>query len=202
MGNLLLAPGRLAADYINGKRRMFNPFQYYILSVGLILFLMSKSSFYEDLDSLTSASAQKLPGLKNKAMTDVNLFIRKNGNLITFISMPILALNSWFFFRKRKQNYAEHFTMMIFSMGQVCTLNAIFLLFTVFVKVPASYSAGLSFVLMLISLWMTYAQFYRLNLFKAGVKSLLVNLLGYLFQIVLFMLLFIGYVMYLKSQAG
>ncbi|MES2892003.1 MAG: DUF3667 domain-containing protein [Bacteroidota bacterium] len=202
MGNLLIAPGKLAFDYINGKRRMFNPFQYYILSVGLILFLMSKSSFYDELDTITNGSAQKIPGIMGKAMTDFNVFLRKNGNIITFLSMPLIALSSWLFFKKRKENYAEHFTMMILSMGQVCTVNAIFLLFTIFIKVPVSYSAGLSFVLVVLSLWMTYAQYYRLGIVRSFFKGLLVNVLGYFFQVILFIVLLIFYVVYLKTKAG
>lgn len=49
MSKLLVQPGIVAKEYIEGKHKIFNPYQYLIFSVGLLIFLMTQAHFYDQL---------------------------------------------------------------------------------------------------------------------------------------------------------
>ena len=75
MARVMVQPGIIAKEYLEGKRKIFNPYQYLILVVGLVLFLMTLLNFYEDLDKNNQEVASKISSVFLQAMVDFNQFV-------------------------------------------------------------------------------------------------------------------------------
>ena len=102
LARVMVQPGIIAKEYLEGKRKIFNPYQYLILVVGLVLFLMTLLNFYEDLDNHNQEVASKISSVFLKTIVDYNQFVKKYSNIISFLSLPIYAIFSWLMVRKKK----------------------------------------------------------------------------------------------------
>jgi hypothetical protein len=194
MSRVLFYPGKIANEFIKGKRKIFNPYQYLIFAVGLLVFLMAQSHFYESLDSYNTDTTSGLPPSVRESMQGFSAFMKKQANLISFFSIPLYALFSWLFFIKRGQNYAEHFTITVFAMCQTYTLNALLLLGMIIFNVSSATAVTFSFLLYLLSFSLTYRQFYKLRWLIAIWKGFLVYVAGYIGHVLILM---VGLVIYL-----
>jgi hypothetical protein len=200
MQRLFFSPGHMARDFIEGKRKMFNPFQYLIISVGIVLFLMTQTHFYETLAAHNNARSARFPTYFKKAMSDLNWFAKSYSNLITFISLPFYALFSWLAFKKRKHNYAEHFVMQVYSHSQINTITAIAFIVFLFSNSTSLGSVGITLVVTIFSFFLLYKQLYGLKWHTALWKSIVVFVGSYLTQIIVMGLGILVYVMILKSR--
>jgi hypothetical protein len=194
MSRVVFYPGFIARDYIEGKRKMFNPFQYLIFAVGFLLFLMAQSHFYENFDNYNAENTSGLPVYFREGMKDFNAFVKKQANIITFFTIPIYALFSWLFFKKREHNYAEHFTLIVIAMCQTYTLNSLLLSALMIFDVSGLGTATLSLLLMFLSFSLIYKQFYGLNWLAAIWKGIVVFITAYVVQVFILM---IGLVIYI-----
>ncbi|MDR2237061.1 MAG: DUF3667 domain-containing protein [Chryseobacterium sp.] len=95
--DILFMPGRTAIDYISGRRIRY----YNFLSLLLILFSFNILGlhFYEKLAS--PQNLEEAPEIKN--------FFSEYSKAILFVIIPMLAVNTFFLFKKMKLNIAEHF---------------------------------------------------------------------------------------------
>ena len=198
MSRVVFYPGSIARDFIAGRRKIFNPFQYLVLAVGVLVFLMSQSHFYETLDNYNSNTTSRLPAHLKTAIQDFNSFVKKQANIISFFSIPLYALFSWLFFKRREQNYAEHFTIVVFAMCQTYTLNAILLLGLMIFKLSAFSTTTISFLLYLFSFSLTYKQFYQLRWLAAIWKGLVGYVTGYVVHLLILIAGLIMYIFVLK----
>ncbi|HEX8331987.1 MAG TPA: hypothetical protein VF622_05150 [Segetibacter sp.] len=188
MSRVVFYPGIIARDFVEGKRKIFNPFQYLIFAVGFILFLMAQSHFYEELENYNAETTSKLPSYFKTGMQDFYAFVKKQGNIITFFTIPVYALFSWLCFKKREHNYPEHFTIIVFAMCQTYTLNAFLLLALMIFNVSTLSTATLSLLLMLFSFSLTYKQFYKLSWLTATWKGIVVFMTAYVVQVSILMI--------------
>lgn len=182
---VVTGPGYLAYDYINGKRKIFNPYQYLLFTIGAIIFLMLKSGFYEDMQHMNDGNMTPLPGKAQEAMREFNAMVKQHTNLITYLSLPLLAFFSWLQFRSRGNNYAEHITLLVFTMAQINTINIVILLTTLIFHVSAGQTALLTFILTVTCITIVYKQFYKLKTITAFGKGLLVFVLFYIAEMII-----------------
>jgi hypothetical protein len=200
ISRLVTQPGTMALEYVQGKRKIFNPFQYLILCVGLILFLMVQSHFYEVLEAQNTANTAKFPTYFQKALADFTWALKKYSNVITFMHLPVIALFSWLFFKKRAHNYAEHFTMVVFAMSLTYTINALVLLAYIIFNIQNLGIATISFLLTIICMVITYKQFYQLRWLKALWKGIAVFCAAYVMQMLILSIGLLVYILILKSR--
>lgn len=93
-------PGQAALDYISGKRvRYYNVFYLSLLMIGLHFLLLH---FYGNFNDETVKSTVPENG------PNFNKFFNENAKFIFFSIVPVLALNSYLFFRRLQLNLAEH----------------------------------------------------------------------------------------------
>lgn len=146
---LLIRPGVVAREYIEGKRKKyFNPFTFFLIMMGI--YVLSNRIFNpEPIEIHVPASIMNIPNeaAKNKAIAmfirggEVRNFTSANGNIISMIAIPMIALIFWLSYRKRKFNYAEHLTANMlftsfaniffahrFSLTKIVRWNLLFLL--------------------------------------------------------------------------
>ena len=121
---MLIRPGVVAREYIEGKRKKyFNPFTFFLIMMGI--YVLSNRIFNpEPIEIHVPASIMNIPdeAAKSKAIAmfirggEVRNFTSANGNIISMIAIPLIALIFWLSYRKRKFNYAEHLTAnMLFT---------------------------------------------------------------------------------------
>lgn len=108
--HVLFGPGRMAMDYISGKRIKY----YNLFSLLLILFGFNVLAlhFYLDLNP------NKIPD----ESTNIIDFFSKYSKTILFALIPILALNGWIMFKRTKLNLAEHIIIASVSLSGILVL--------------------------------------------------------------------------------
>ncbi|MEI7489317.1 MAG: DUF3667 domain-containing protein, partial [Chryseobacterium sp.] len=108
--HVLFGPGRMAMDYISGKRIKY----YNLFSLLLILFGFNALGlhFYMDLNP------NEIPA-DSSTIID---FFSKYSKTILFALIPVLALNGWILFKRIKLNLAEHVIIASVILSGILTL--------------------------------------------------------------------------------
>ncbi|MEO5944280.1 MAG: DUF3667 domain-containing protein [Ferruginibacter sp.] len=97
-------PGVVIREYIEGQRKKyFNPYTFYIVTTAILIFITSQVFKYED----------KLFDFRN----EYGQFLNLHRNIINICCLPVVALLLQLFFYKKKYNYAEWITFLVFAFG-------------------------------------------------------------------------------------
>lgn len=129
---LALRPGRVAREYIDGKRtRYFKPVNFFLI-VGTIMVFMTTTFHMVDeshVKRMEAAAArlsdpakkQFLMGLA-KRTRNVLHYTGKYSNVMNMLATPLFALAFWLFYKKERYSYIEHVvaTMFIMSFSMLC----------------------------------------------------------------------------------
>ncbi|MXV15435.1 hypothetical protein [Hufsiella ginkgonis] len=182
--SVTIQPGVKALEFVEGKRKMFNPVQYMILSVGLVMLLMSKTDFYQSMYAMRKdISAQGSNKFQEKQLA-IDNFTKEHTNIISLIMVPAFALFCWWQFKKRGYNYAENVMVIVFAMCQINTLNILILLVAMLLHLQAPAIIMLTFLLTMACFSITFMQFFQVKWYTAAAKSVLTYLLSMVVQIV------------------
>ncbi|MCC7504109.1 MAG: DUF3667 domain-containing protein [Saprospiraceae bacterium] len=157
---MALRPGLVAKAYVAGSRKKyFNPFSYFVLTVAVSAFLTAK---FHLLQSDTTHA------------NPVSALIGKNINLVFFVAAPVSALFTWALFWRSRYNYAENLTLHAFLGGfRVMFFMLIFTPLIVFFR--PYYFSMLTVYLVLWAAFTTWAnyQFFGGRLWLVALKTLL-----------------------------
>jgi Protein of unknown function (DUF3667) len=151
---LAVKTGTVAKEFIEGKRRKyFSPFNFFMIVAGLVVLSMSVFQTFEKENANTQIQLQaiaaqiadpikkaKILGLM-KRQANAMFFIKKYSNVISMITVPLLALIFSLFYLKRKYNYAEHLVANMYSTGFTSLVMA-------FIIIPLS-SSGNQYMLLI-----------------------------------------------------
>ena len=129
LGEMFQKPGKVIREYIDVKRKKyFNPYTFYLVTTALLIYIESKVFRYED----------KLYNYRNEFGQYINLHY----NFIVLFSMPVSALLLRLIFIKRKYNYAEWITFLVFAYGAINFVQIIFqLLYFPLIKYHAEFKS-------------------------------------------------------------
>ncbi|MDQ0064619.1 DUF3667 domain-containing protein [Chryseobacterium lathyri] len=172
--HILFGPGRMAMDYISGKRiKYYNLFSLLLILFGFNVLTMH---FYLDLN----------PDEIRKESSKIFEFFSRYSKTILFVIIPILGTNAYFIFKRMKLNIAEHFII-----GTVSLLGILIIfLFNDMISLiglwkPAAKIFGIlekaSFVLFILFPAVTYWNAFKKSYSKPGLLwrvSLLYVLMG------------------------
>lgn len=148
---LFTRPGKLVAEYLDGKRKkVFNPFTFLLLVAAFSVLVLSLTKANDKLNTKphqsnsqkTKESNYTNPDIKpgEKGITriptareveirtranNVNSFMQKRQNLVMIIAVPFNALIFFIGFRKKGRNYAEHLVANVFFVGIVILFTSI-----------------------------------------------------------------------------
>jgi hypothetical protein len=175
---LLLRPGHLARDYIEGRRKKyFGPFGFVVITAGLATFFVAITGA-QWFAPITDSAAQGI--------------LTRHINLVILLQTPILALLCLLLFWNERLNYAEHLVLVAYTAG-------IRMLYLSLVAAPLMYLTGKSsadpfFLAGYYGPWLAYfafatVQFYRgkawatvLKAVIAGIVNQVITMVGiYLF---------------------
>jgi len=113
---LLLRPGLVAREFIEGKRKKyFNPFTFFLLLMALFVFVGTFVS-HDNAKQTIPVGITKIKDPKVRETTIIQYqramaakdFFTKRGNLVAMFAIPFFALFYWLIYYRRPYNYSEH----------------------------------------------------------------------------------------------
>jgi hypothetical protein len=164
--DLAVRPGRVAREYVQGRRRKyFNPFTFVLVVVGVASLAMAAAGFVN-----FRGTAPANP---------VSAFLQRNVNLVILAQLPLLALFAGLLFRAERLNFAEHLVLASYASG----FRSIFFMLVVLPLWWFAHTGYQATVAAYIAVWLTYfgvacAQFYAGNRWWNWLKGVLVGLLA------------------------
>lgn len=106
IGKLLIKPGIVAGEYVEGKRKKyFNPFAFLVLVLGISSVILISSGFV----NFSNTTAVSNP---------VSAFLNKHVNLVIFLNVPLLAFYCKLFFGTRQRNFSENLVLVAYTSGE------------------------------------------------------------------------------------
>ena len=120
-------PGRVAAEYIRGRRRTYtNPLKYCLLTAAVsVLMLQIWPIHIEPPPEAGSANgATEISVAWYEAAERSQQFLARYSALITLAMLPILAGLTRLFFLRSGHNFAEHYVLGLYVHGQWYLLGA------------------------------------------------------------------------------
>lgn len=160
--DLLIRPGHVARDYIDGRRkRYFGPFAFLVITVGLAsaLILVFGVDLFRPIGD-----------------NPVAHLLSRHVNLVVLFQLPFLAAFCWLLFINEKLTYAEHLVFTAYVSG----FRALVLGLVLAPVIWATHSSPSSPVLVTAyyGVWALYlmfaaAQFYRGNKVLTVIKVIL-----------------------------
>lgn len=199
---VLVRPGTVALDMVEGRRkRYFNLFQYLVLIVGISTFVMTKTHLMEQ----TVQAVNNMTGLKTSPkMAGMQLqivgILQKYFNLLQFFLIPVYALFSWLYLRRRGYNYAENIVLSSAVSAQLNSISLVIILlfYSMHSQKAMAWYGPVSMLTIISCFIISFMQFFKMSFLKALLNSLLVYICAYLVQLVLLSAGFLIYVMLMR----
>lgn len=180
---LATAPGHTIRGYLDGQRkRYYSPVKFLLFNAGISVFL---NNYFQVLE--------RMPNGMNNPGTELSA---RYFNLIIILDVPVLALLSWLFFRKKGFSYAEHLVFHSF-LGGFRTFFFMLILTPLAVLLPAYYYSSLTAYILIWTIYFTWAclQLFGIPALSSILKSVLIVLIN---QILVASVL--GGVIYVKGK--
>ena len=196
--HLFTKPDVVILNYINGVRgRYLNPVSYITLSLfftGLI-YLIQKQFFPELMDIEMMLQGSK----SNNAIYDAKVregveqmmdFMVNNLYLITFTTLPFLALISKLVFWKMKDlNYSEHFVLNTYAYSHAYFISMIMMALTMWDKEAYYWAAMLSSPMMILYYMYVTKGIFELSFFEIIVRTMLFFAIGFIIYVLVIVLI-------------
>jgi hypothetical protein len=188
-------PGKVAMEYIDGKRKTyFKPLNFFLIVAGIVVFVTSTlhQDYPRPANRPASMGTQVAPDsaqmAKYRAMgmraARANKFTSKYSNVISMLATPLFAGFFWLFYSRGRYSYLEHLVANMYFVPVV-------MLFYGLVVIPlqrlsGSYNVfmmalGVFFLVEIIYRGIAYYQFMNkkggIYVFKAVAVSLLASAL-------------------------
>lgn len=190
LAGLATQPGKVAREYIGGKRKKyFNPFTFFLIMMGIYV-LSSQLFSTPDPESTIPAGIQRIPNENARAKAiamyergmQVRKFTTKNGNIMSMVAIPLIAFVFWIFYRGRQCNYAEHLTanMMFTTFANLVFTLLIFPLQKWAGPSFSPWAIYLAFLLQAVYYTWAYTQFFKARAAGAYVKAFFVSVFAVL----------------------
>jgi len=181
---LLLRPGHVAREYVEGKRKKyFGPFAFLVITVGLASFMIVVSG---------------VKWVRSDAEVPIVVFLQQHVNILILAQMPLLASGCWLLFWSERLNFAEHLVLVAYTSGfRILVLALVALPLAMLVHAPL---ASVPFMGLYFGLWATYfafaaAQFYRGSRPWVVVRAVIAAAIGQFLTMLLLGLVVVGGIM-------
>lgn len=191
---LTFRPGQVARDYLDGKRKKyFNPLTFYVICAAIWALIVSKSHYFESMSRGRPRGSSGMPQWLAYYFSQSMTLTITHGKIIQLlITAPLLAFLTWIFFRRQRNNYAEHLLAHAFFGGQML-LGLVIVFVPLFLLFGHPSINNLFYQIMfLVYLMIAYQQFFKNHWAITILKSLLIQLLFIiLYWVPLFAFIFI-----------
>jgi hypothetical protein len=195
MKELLIRPGKVAREYIEGRRKKyFSPMQFLILGVAVSTFITINFGII-GLRELPPELYSTLTG-REKFFLQFNNFIYTYFNITLFAGVPIMAAFSRLVYAKSGYNYAEHFIFNTFIAGERSLFYVILSPLMYLYREKWYIGIGIYYILFITYFAFAYKQFFSSKLISGLLKFAAVFILSW--AAVQSMSMFIFYVFFFK----
>ena len=194
--DLVVKNGRVAKEYVEGKRkRYFPPLNFYLLVATVFVIVINLASPKEQL-AVNSSSPEiqsiKDPVQRNRVIqiyerrSKAVTFMNRYSNIVSMIALPLLSFIYFLFYIKGRYNYTEHLTAGMYMMGfSNLTYVLIFVPVSLMVDVKPG-AATFFFISLFMLVQAAYCSLYYYNFIgrpgtKRVVKAVLVSLFVFFF---------------------
>jgi len=154
-------PGLTALSYVNGSRKKyFNPVSFLLIAGGLTFFLRHKLAI-------------EVPAGSKKMTLYVAEFLHRYSTPIIVLTVPILSLYSWLFFKSTGKNYAENMVMNLYMMGEYHLFSIVCFV------IPAAFfpQAGIALIAVSMLVMAVYYYFTCRNFFQQKNSVILLKII-------------------------
>jgi len=162
-------PGLTALSYVNGSRKKyFNPVSFLLITGGLAFFLRYKL-------------AVEVPAGSKKMTFFIAEFMHRYSTPIIVLTVPVLSLYSWLFFKSTGKNYAENMVMNLYMMGEYHLFSIICLVIpAAFFPRAGAALTGVSMLVMAVYFYFTCKNFFQQKNLVTLLKIISIQLLYFL----------------------
>lgn len=132
--SLVLQPGLVAKEYVEGKRKKhFPPLNFFLIVAAVYLILGSittkygntalqkryRSNNYASAQQITKPDALKqAEGIKRmEKMAKIGRFFSKYSNYVAMFAAPLISLLIWLLYFKGRYNFTEHLVANLYLIG-------------------------------------------------------------------------------------
>lgn len=182
---LFIEPGKVARQYVDGKRKIFNPIQFLMMTIASVVIMMSLIGFYQMVEQMQPKPSSGMEKVMLQKLKGYNDFINKNTNFIALLLLPAMAFFAKQFFDKYRNNFAEHLVVLIFGMSLSNMLSCLFLGLAYFTHMGVTPILLSTVFTTIFSFTLTYKQFYGLSWFHSAWRCVLIYLMSMLVYILI-----------------
>lgn len=198
---LAIKTGRVAKEYISGKRKKYFPPLNFFLLVATIYVLITSLSALQTSSGNVLREPSEVSNIPDKARREHVLhiyerkekaqhFMSRYSNIVAMIAVPLITLLYWLFYIRGRYNYTEHLIGCMYMVGFTNLFYVVFLypLSLLFVKQS---TAPLILALIFMVLQVIYNSIFyfhfinkqsKSSAFKATATSLFVVLFWFAFS--------------------
>nr|WKN39832.1 DUF3667 domain-containing protein [Tunicatimonas sp. TK19036] len=178
---LLLNPGKAIRDYLQGERKRYShPIRFLVFTTAISTYAVIKldliNKFYDEAGVLSIDEAGR------QVQQQLVTFLYQYYNIITFLSIPLLAAFTYLFFLKKGYNYAEHLVLNAFLVAEGMLLYLVGSLGMYYF--PTVFNTMYQFFWAVYISW-GLISFFQLKTGKGIIKAVLVCLLNLLLMLVI-----------------
>lgn len=182
---LLWRPGHAVREYLQGKRVMHvKPIKFMLWATALNFLVFHLLRLDQDIiGAISEQQGKNMAGMK------FTQYIFDHPALLLFLMIPNIAFFSWLYFRKQGFNYAEHFVLNAYLMGEVSMFGLVLNPLTKFIVVGHEMLYAKLWLQTFV--WVGYMGWAYAQFFPSGkkwlswLKSILALLSGYFMLLIL-----------------
>lgn len=206
---LFFNPGEVIRNYLAGQTvRYYPPLRYFLLLVAISVGISLTTGVYDKqqkaMQGLTAYSQKpEVAKMQQQMQQQVQSEMKKYLNFLPLFMLPFIGLASYWLFRRRGQNYAEHLVLNAYAYGQTTAIGIV-LMFFVFAFPSLIPFLPLKVILISVAYYAyLYRSFFKLRMLPAISKALIINVLGYAMGILFFGMIGIiaGIFLYIKMKS-
>lgn len=177
---LALHNGKVAREYVNGRRKKyFPPLNFYLLVAAIHVFtatICEKNTAHQVRTAYQAADHSSMQAIRMQRLVEANHFLNHYGNLTAMFILPFTALILFLFYKKGRYNYTEHLIASMYMAGFCILIYATLLLpaVTIF-NIPGSIGAAVFFLLQLVYFTTFYYNFFEKTTKKQFLKALIAS---------------------------
>jgi len=201
--DLVIKRGKVAKQFVEGKRKKFYPpLTFFLLVIAMNVFVSTKTDDHVNVDiqkKYPEVNSIKNPEQRAEWIAIYERrekgihFVNTNVNTISMISLPIIALIFWLFYRRLGYNYVEHLVAGMYMFGFYTLLTMVISLTGYLFKVNENLIYGICLPLQVVYYTLFYGSFISGRYLRAFFASFLSILLlffisGMLMWVYMFMI--------------
>ncbi len=201
---LLLRPGHSIREYIAGKRvRHVRPLKFVFWSVAISFLVFHYVGL--DRDMAEKMVNQQTGSERARIMSEkIYQLITDHPTILLFFMIPMIALWSRALFRRKDYNYAEHFVLNAYLMGELSLASVLTAPLSKLISNVTTTTWPVT--LSSLAIWVLYFGWAYVQFFEpshkiwTGVKGALAIVLGYLTMILCMAVVMATIVVFFKAQ--